>query len=68
MCIVHGVAKSRTRLSDFQFHSDRNYPAVSEALGVSTFSFPCLFASEVIETRDEVPVDQFQCWNHMFCI
>ena len=36
VCIVHGVAKSQTQLSDFhfQFHLEREYNAVNEALSL----------------------------------
>ena len=39
-CIVHGVAKSRTRLSDFHFRIDVNFMTATHSIALSFVLFP----------------------------
>ena len=36
-CIVHGVAKSQTQLSDFNFHFHNTHPSLYEWVGLVQF-------------------------------
>ena len=53
-CIVHGVAKSRTLLSDFHFH-----PAVPTPSVERTVVYPLNYLGPCVENQLTIPVRLF---------